>query len=307
MDNYVYTQPETSYFYKWIMSPLCGKLVEYVPKSISPNILTLTGLLCSLVSMFIVSFDMKNYNWLAAILWICYNILDNMDGKHARNTNQSSLLGEICDHVCDAYSTMFMYIITLHTMNIPSYLYVFWFLLITTTFYLDHWQSYYTRKLVSGNAYFGTDEINIINAVSIFLWGYGVNIWWGPVLFITISQLFLFCKDHVLPHLLSNVNSSSSLNIYLCFIMFTYATFSQINIMSQPVFFPFFSSMWLFPCIVTFTILRKYYITVLLDYQYLLIIFCICMGIGAPFSVILLYYFVSYKLLYGEINNGLNY
>jgi ethanolaminephosphotransferase len=32
-------------------------------------------------------------------------MLDNMDGKHARNTNNSSPLGLMFDHGCDALTT----------------------------------------------------------------------------------------------------------------------------------------------------------------------------------------------------------
>lgn len=37
---------------------------------------------------------------------------DAMDGKHARNTNRSSPLGQLMDHGCDSFSNSFQIIMT---------------------------------------------------------------------------------------------------------------------------------------------------------------------------------------------------
>ena len=41
----------------------------------------------------------------SALLYITYHLLDLMDGKHARNTKNSSPLGLLMDHGCDAITT----------------------------------------------------------------------------------------------------------------------------------------------------------------------------------------------------------
>jgi ethanolaminephosphotransferase len=40
-----------------------------------------------------------------AVLYMTYYFLDQLDGKHARNTGQSSPLGLLMDHGCDAVTT----------------------------------------------------------------------------------------------------------------------------------------------------------------------------------------------------------
>ena len=42
---------------------------------------------------------------LTGILYICYHLFDLLDGKHARNTKNSSPLGLLVDHGCDALTT----------------------------------------------------------------------------------------------------------------------------------------------------------------------------------------------------------
>jgi ethanolaminephosphotransferase len=43
-----------------------------------------------------------------AFLYLAYYILDQLDGKHARKTNQSSPLGLLMDHGCDAITTFLL-------------------------------------------------------------------------------------------------------------------------------------------------------------------------------------------------------
>jgi ethanolaminephosphotransferase len=42
------------------------------------------------------------------VLYFTYYILDQLDGKHARNTGQSSPLGLLMDHGCDAVTTFLL-------------------------------------------------------------------------------------------------------------------------------------------------------------------------------------------------------
>lgn len=42
-------------------------------------------------------------NFIAAVCYLAYNFLDNVDGKQARRTGSSSVLGMIFDHGCDSF------------------------------------------------------------------------------------------------------------------------------------------------------------------------------------------------------------
>jgi ethanolaminephosphotransferase len=42
---------------------------------------------------------------MCGLLYLGYYIFDQLDGKHARNTGQSSPLGLLMDHGCDAITT----------------------------------------------------------------------------------------------------------------------------------------------------------------------------------------------------------
>ena len=76
---------------------------------VSPNMVTLLGLVVSLVPVIFSLLDMEfnldhaqhlpNELFLGSALAIfIYNTMDAIDGKHARKTGQSSPLGQMFDH-----------------------------------------------------------------------------------------------------------------------------------------------------------------------------------------------------------------
>jgi phosphatidylglycerophosphate synthase len=98
-------------------NPVAKKIVEYLPDTLAPNTITLTGFLISLVPFFILFLgygtQLQNEDgnpipkWFflfQAIAYFMYRMLDEMDGKQARRTGNSSPLGLLFDHGCDAFN-----------------------------------------------------------------------------------------------------------------------------------------------------------------------------------------------------------
>lgn len=100
LDNYKYKGGEYTYLDNK-MNPLWYKLVEFLPKSTAPNLVTLIGFLFMISSyVFILLFDMTLSAEVPKLLFIkagldflIYQTLDAMDGKQARRTSSSSPLG----------------------------------------------------------------------------------------------------------------------------------------------------------------------------------------------------------------------
>ena len=98
-----------------LLTPFWIFCCRFVPKRVCPNVLTLAGLLSSMLAGVLASLSVRHYSehgpsWdgallTAAVLFFtfAYQTLDAMDGKHARATGQSSPLGEYWDHSCDAW------------------------------------------------------------------------------------------------------------------------------------------------------------------------------------------------------------
>lgn len=79
---------------------------KFIPKYIHPNIITLLGLLSVIFGYYM----MKTYS-LNKVMGICvwlYMNFDAIDGIHARNTKNTSVIGEYLDHIIDLINTGFI-------------------------------------------------------------------------------------------------------------------------------------------------------------------------------------------------------
>lgn len=79
-------------------SPFYDQLVKIFPAWVHPNHLTIAGGICAFFSNIALFYD---YRFSGFVLFTLYHMLDNMDGKHARRTKQSSEIGAILDHFVD--------------------------------------------------------------------------------------------------------------------------------------------------------------------------------------------------------------
>ena len=92
----------------------------FFPKWIAPNMISLIGLLFAVIAtaitlLYDTSLEGEVPPWLyilGAFAVFMFQTFDAIDGKHARNTGQSSPLGQLFDHGCDAVNcllTFFLY------------------------------------------------------------------------------------------------------------------------------------------------------------------------------------------------------
>ncbi|VDK23805.1 unnamed protein product [Taenia asiatica] len=165
-------------------------LAPYIPKCIAPNTLTLTGLIINSVSVLILLYyspDLKSEvpSWslvLAALCVFIYQTLDALDGKHARQTNTVTPLGELFDHGCDAVASVFVPLCLCVTVGIGTHpLIVFiQFFTFLALFYMAHWQCYITGYLEFGRLDVTEGQIGVMLAL---LWTavFGVGFWGNRV------------------------------------------------------------------------------------------------------------------------------
>ena len=99
--------------FKYCWGPFADYLVTFLPDWVAPNLITFFGFLNGIVPLFLMLFyygtaEYGNYDgWIMFVMawaYFAYRVLDEMDGKQARRTKNSSPLGLIFDHGCDAFS-----------------------------------------------------------------------------------------------------------------------------------------------------------------------------------------------------------
>jgi cytidyltransferase-like protein len=91
---YKYQSEDNNFFYK-IYNRIWLKISNFIPNYIHPNILTFLGFLS-----IILGFYSKN-NIIMSFCIFLYLNFDGLDGIHARNINQTSIIGEYNDHIVD--------------------------------------------------------------------------------------------------------------------------------------------------------------------------------------------------------------
>ena len=92
------------------LGPLLERIARRVPASVSPNTLTFLGLLCTTTAaVLLMTWRDRVACFVTAALLVLYEVFDGIDGKHARNTGQTSPFGAFLDDAVDAISTGLLY------------------------------------------------------------------------------------------------------------------------------------------------------------------------------------------------------
>ena len=163
--SYRYKSSDASISYNYCMSPLCNYLVNFFPKWLAPNVITVSGFFLNIIYFLITGYytgfrggEVPPWAcFFSAFCYLLYQILDNIDGKQARRTNSSSPLGLLVDHGTDACTTFFITcglgaILALETI----YQYILLWIMIIVPFYLNNWEEYVT----------GVMDLPLINGIN---------------------------------------------------------------------------------------------------------------------------------------------
>lgn len=83
--------------------------------------------------------------------YLIYRMLDEMDGKQARKTGNSSPLGLLFDHGCDSFTTALITIMCMKVLQVGnSWLVMLPLIASTQAFYFATLEEYYTGGLYLG-------------------------------------------------------------------------------------------------------------------------------------------------------------
>ena len=116
MKRFKYSYTDESILYNKVMSPCLNKVVNYFPRWLAPNLITLFSLCCNILAAtisyndggFDFSFKLRRSTcFVIGIFQLLYQLLDNLDGKQARRTGNSTPFGMLMDHGCDVFTNIF--------------------------------------------------------------------------------------------------------------------------------------------------------------------------------------------------------
>lgn len=190
LKSYKYSSVDKSLISKYILKHYWNGFVELLPLWLAPNMVTLLGFGCILANVILLEIFVPDLigpapSWLyysfALGLWM-YSTMDNVDGKQARRTGQSSGLGELFDHGIDSLNCTLASLCETAAMGLgPSPKGVFTALIPCLPMFFSTWETYHTHTLYLG--YFNGPTEGLIIACSMMLLSgyYGPQIWTQPI------------------------------------------------------------------------------------------------------------------------------
>jgi phosphatidylglycerophosphate synthase len=91
------------------------------------------------------------FYFLFAMAYFLYRLFDEADGKQARRTGNSSPLGMLFDHGCDAFIMTFVLAVTAKCMNFGNNIHtIIWFSISLSLFYFAQLEEYYVGGMILG-------------------------------------------------------------------------------------------------------------------------------------------------------------
>ena len=185
--NYKYRGGDNSILCYYVIDPLSEFIVKYFPKTLAPNVITVSGWFLNLFNLIVTTYytGWKGGNSLppwtyyaCSIAFTTYIILDYSDGKQARRLKASSPLGLLIDHGTDACTTFYVTILSgTFSYYDNIYLYLLYYLPVTLTFFMNTLEEYYVGELIlpviNGVAE-GTFVLDILMALSRI---YGISLY----------------------------------------------------------------------------------------------------------------------------------
>lgn len=212
-DTYKYAAIDSSPISQYITHPFWNFVVQFVPMSIAPNVLTLAGFSCTLMSAILLSYydyyfrassdDLRHlydpvpdYVWLiCAINLFLAHTLDGIDGKQARRTKATGPLGELMDHGVDSWTAVFipMYVYSFFGSADFSFgphrmLLIIWSVFLS--FYITHWEKYNTNVLYLPWSYDFSQIFLFICSLATYFGSYKIWKLPAPIVAMNYSQIF---------------------------------------------------------------------------------------------------------------------
>ncbi|ELU13280.1 hypothetical protein CAPTEDRAFT_184397 [Capitella teleta] len=211
-DKYKYNSIDSSPVSKYITHPFWNFCVQFFPRWLAPNVITLSGFMLLVIQYSLFTYydpyfyasdtshpeypPVPSWLWLVAagcMFWA--HTLDGIDGKQARRTGMSGPLGELFDHGLDSWATLFMPIgmysvFGRGSFSIPPERCFPIILGVMFTFSISHWEKYNTGVLFLPWGY----DISQLAMTLVYLntWIFGYEIYKFSYAGFTVGDAFEF-------------------------------------------------------------------------------------------------------------------
>ena len=140
--DYAYQSSQESILRPYYMRFLWNHILRVLPRSLSPNLMTLIATGCCALS-FVLAATLRDHPVAlvaAAVLILAYLTLDNLDGAQARRIGRSTRLGEFLDHWLDTLNNGFVVLGACFAAGLPPRLTLVVLSAASLAFYAVQWE-----------------------------------------------------------------------------------------------------------------------------------------------------------------------
>ena len=163
--NYKY-ESEDNCFLTQYYSILWKYLSNFIPRNIHPNFITLLGFIFIFFGYNLSKYFTTYSNIIMGIGVIGYTMCDGIDGIHARNTKQTSIIGEYFDHLVDLSVTGIVLTYSFEMFGLNNVFYNNLFtLLASIEFTRTHYDAISTKKII----FSGSSDVSMVTTLTYML------------------------------------------------------------------------------------------------------------------------------------------
>jgi cytidyltransferase-like protein len=173
-------QTEDNCFLSYYYFKIWNYLSKFIPRKIHPNIITFLGLITIIVGYNLSKIYEQFSNLIMGLGMIGYMYCDGIDGIHARNTKQTSIVGEYFDHLVDLSVSGIILTYGFEMMGLKNIL-INKILIILSTFEFvrTHYKAISTKKII----FSGSSDVSMVT---------------------TLTSLIIFLNPHLPLYLIDN-------------------------------------------------------------------------------------------------------
>jgi ethanolaminephosphotransferase len=204
----------------YVLQPYWNTVINYVPRWVAPNVITLAGFLGFLVHFIIAllysdaQLSVPLPSWLyfsTGIALFIYQTLDALDGKQARRTGSSSPLGELFDHGCDIIASFLSNFMISYMTGYDLPKTFLSFIVGFLAFYCGTLETYYTGVLHLGHINATCEGIFLLSLLFCITGIYGTEIWHADLVLPFFGKVGLDLLSYIMS--ISMIMLSISFNI----------------------------------------------------------------------------------------------
>lgn len=217
----------------------CSVLINYIPETISPNVITLVGLCCVIMSTIINMVLIDNVTVVEicvinATMLFLYQIFDTMDGMQGKKVGMYyNPTTELFDHGCDSLVTsltIYNLLLLSGIIKIYPFLSQFLIVLLMTNFYLPTWEHTNTEIMIFRKGITNPTEALVFGEIlyfmiavcpSLFVNSYVVYSFFVIVVYVTVKHSLTIIKNTI-------ISVKTSRNDFVCTLIPLIASYCQI-------------------------------------------------------------------------------